>query len=150
MTFEIGYWGLFLACFLAATVVPFSSEATLSAVIVAGFDPITSLVVATVGNWLGGLTSFMLGYLGKLEWIHKYLRIPQQQLDKMQGFAKGKELWVSTLCWLPFIGDVIAVVLGLLRTNIYLTAIGMLIGKAIRYIVWAYLTIGVQELFFTS
>jgi len=141
MEFELGYWVLFFATFLAATVVPFSSEVVLSAMLMAGYDPYTSLAVATFGNWLGGMSSYGLGRLGKIEWIHRYLRIPQNKLDKAHRFVEGKVAWVSLLCWLPFVGDVIAVVLGLLRANIWVTSIGMFLGKAIRYVVWGYLTL---------
>jgi membrane protein YqaA with SNARE-associated domain len=140
MEFELGYWALFFATFLAATIVPFSSEVVLSAMLMAGYDPYTSLAVATFGNWLGGMSSYGIGRLGKIEWIHRYLRIPQNKLDKAHRFVEGKVAWVSLLCWLPFVGDVIAVVLGLLRANIWVTSIGMFLGKAIRYVVWGYLT----------
>jgi membrane protein YqaA with SNARE-associated domain len=140
MEFELGYWALFFATFLAATIVPFSSEVVLSAMLMAGYDPYTSLAVATFGNWLGGMSSYGIGRLGKIEWIHRYLRIPQNKLDKAHRFVEGKVAWVSLLCWLPFAGDVIAVVLGLLRANIWVTSIGMFLGKAIRYVVWGYLT----------
>jgi membrane protein YqaA with SNARE-associated domain len=140
MEFELGYWALFFATFLAATIVPFSSEVVLSAMLMAGYDPYTSLAVATFGNWLGGMSSFGIGRLGKIEWIHRYLRIPQNKLEKAHRFVEGKVAWVSLLCWLPFVGDVIAVVLGLLRANIWVTSIGMFLGKAIRYVVWGYLT----------
>lgn len=139
--FELGYWGLFIASFLAATVVPFSSEAILSAVIIAGFDPVICLIVATAGNWLGGLTSYYLGYLGKERWIERYLHIKQEKTDRFKLKIKGKEQWIAFFCWLPFIGDVLAVCLGLLRISPWRVSIGMLIGKALRYVVWAYFTL---------
>lgn len=147
MGFEIGYWGLFLASFLAATVVPFSSEAILSAVLVAGFNPVVALVVATLGNWLGGMTSYALGRMGKIEWIHKYLRISDVSLQKAHRMVEGRAAWISFFCWVPFIGDVIAVVLGLLRSNFWYTMVGMLIGKAVRYAIWAYFTIEMVNAF---
>jgi len=51
--FEYGLPGLFLASFLAATVVPFSSEALLSVLIATGTDVTSAILVATAGNWLG-------------------------------------------------------------------------------------------------
>ena len=54
---ELGYWGLFAASFLAATVIPLSSEIVLSVLIAKGYDLGASLAVATIGNWLGGLSS---------------------------------------------------------------------------------------------
>ena len=72
--FDYNLWGLFLASFLAATVVPFSSEALLTVLIVNGTDVTSAIVVATAGNWLGGMSSYAIGYMGKWEWIEKYLR----------------------------------------------------------------------------
>jgi membrane protein YqaA with SNARE-associated domain len=62
---EWGYLGLFISSFLGATIIPFSSEIVFSLLIINGFDIRVSLVVATVGNWLGGLSSYYLGRLGK-------------------------------------------------------------------------------------
>ena len=42
--FDYSLWGLFLASFLAATVVPFSSEALLSYLIINGTDPYTAVL----------------------------------------------------------------------------------------------------------
>lgn len=66
---NLGYFGLFLGSFVAATVVPFSSDVQLVAMLAAGGNVWFCVVVATLGNWLGGLTSYWLGWLGKWEWI---------------------------------------------------------------------------------
>ena len=121
MTYEMGYPLLFLASFLAATVVPFSSELVLSGMLVAGFDPYVSLIVATLGNWMGGLTSYWLGWLGKWQWIEKYLRISEAKLVRVQTKIKGREGWIAFFCWLPIVGDVLAVALGLIKSNFYRT-----------------------------
>lgn len=138
---ELGYLGLFIASFLAATVIPFSSEAILSGIIYAGYNPLVALIVATFGNWFGGVSSYYLGYLGKQAWIEKYLRISKHKTDSFKNKLVGKELWISFFCWLPFIGDIIAVTLGLLRVNQLRVLIGMFIGKAARYALWAYFTL---------
>ncbi len=143
---ELSYILLFFASFLAATVVPFSSEVILSAVLIAGFDPILSLTVATIGNWLGGMSSYGLGWLGKWDWIEKYLKVPQEKILNLQNRIEGHERWIAFLCWLPFVGDALAIALGFLRTNLFRTAFWMLIGKASRYAVWGYLTIKTLEL----
>lgn len=140
MMYELGYPLLFLASFLAATVVPFSSELVLSGMLVAGFDPYISLIVATIGNWMGGLTSYGLGWLGKWQWIEKYLRISTAKMAKVHAKIEGKEGWISFFCWLPIVGDALAVALGLIKSNFYRTALWMLIGKGARYALWGYLT----------
>ena len=64
---EYGYIGLFVGSFLAATIFPFSSDVLLVGMLLAGGDPYITVVVATMGNWIGGLTSYWIGWLGKLE-----------------------------------------------------------------------------------
>ena len=64
---EWGLFGLFISSFLSATVIPFSSEFVLSFMILNGFDIYLTILIATIGNWLGGLSSYLIGRLGK--WI---------------------------------------------------------------------------------
>jgi len=138
--FDYSLWGLFLASFLAATVVPFSSEALLTYLIATGTDQATAILVATAGNWLGGMSSFAIGYLGKWEWIERYLRVKRERIELWHDRLYRKGSLLAFLCWAPVIGDVIAVGLGLIRANILLTAAFMLTGKFLRYIVWGWLT----------
>lgn len=65
---NLGYVGLFAGSFIAATVVPFSSDVLLLGMLAAGGNVWLCVLVATLGNWLGGLTSYWLGWLGKWEW----------------------------------------------------------------------------------
>lgn len=137
---EWGYLGLFIASFLGATIIPFSSELVLSLLIIKGYDFNLSLLVATTGNWLGGLSSYFLGRLGKWSTLEKYFRLKKEKIVK---FKTNIDKWGSLLaffCWLPIIGDPIAVGLGFFRTNYLLVALWMFIGKLIRYIVWAFVT----------
>jgi len=138
--FDYSLWGLFLASFLAATVVPFSSEALLSFLIINGTNAYAAVLVATAGNWLGGMSSFAIGYLGKWEWIEKYLRIKRETIEKWHDRLYQRGALFAFLSWIPAVGDVFAVGLGLLRANILITAIAMLAGKFFRYVVWGWLT----------
>ena len=137
---EWGYLGLFISSFLGATIIPFSSELVFSLLIIKGYDFNLSLLVATTGNWLGGLSSYFLGRLGKWSTLEKYFRLKKEKIIK---FKTNIDKWGSLLaffCWLPIIGDPIAVGLGFFRTNYLLVALWMFIGKLIRYIVWAFVT----------
>jgi membrane protein YqaA with SNARE-associated domain len=136
---EWGYLGLFIASFLAATVIPFSSEVVFSALVFGGLDAWWCVVVATAGNWLGGLTCYYLGRLGKLEWIEKYLRIKKEKLDSFSARIHKYGDWFAFFSFLPFVGDIIAVASGYFRCNIWIAASAMLAGKFIRYLVWMYL-----------
>ena len=79
---DLGYFGLFLGSFIAATVVPFSSDVQLIAMLAVGGNVWLCVGVATLGNWLGGLTSYWLGWLGKWEWIERFLHIKHETLVK--------------------------------------------------------------------
>ncbi|MBI9068292.1 MAG: DedA family protein [Salinivirgaceae bacterium] len=137
--FNLGYLALFLASFLAATVVPFSSEAILSGMLLAKYNMVLCVGVATLGNFLGGLTSYYLGYLGREIWIEKYLKVPIEKVERIKAKIKGKEQWIAFFCWLPFVGDIIAIALGFVKMNVLNVSIGMFIGKLIRYLVVALL-----------
>lgn len=118
-----GYFGLFIASFLAATILPFSSDVVFIALLGAGLNWIPCLILASLGNWLGGMTNYYLGKLGKLEWIEKYLKIKPEKIYKMQHWIEGKG------------GEVMAVALGYMRADKTKVAIYMLIGKTARYAV---------------
>ena len=58
---NLGYPGLFIGTFLSGTVLPMSSDVLLVGMLAAGADPVACLLLATVGNWLGAMTSYWLG-----------------------------------------------------------------------------------------
>ena len=102
---EYGYVGVFIASFLAATVLPFSSEVVLTGVLLAGAAYWPCMIAATLGNFLGGMSCYWLGMLGKVEWIEKYLRIKKSSLDKTQKFLQGKGALMAFFVFLPAGGD---------------------------------------------
>lgn len=139
--YELGYCGLFLVCFLAATVLPLSSEALFLGFLLLGFNPLTSWLVASTGNWLGGLSCYAIGYFLPLERIPSSI-CAQDKLSKWINRLGRTSYYWAALCWLPIVGDVIAVALGAIRSSLVLTAIIMLIAKAIRYAVIGRMVIG--------
>ena len=137
---EWGLIGLFISSFLAATILPLSSEIVLSILIANNYDLTTCLILATIGNWLGGMSSYGLGWLAKWRFIEKYFRI---KIETIKNFKDKIDKWGSVIaffCWLPIIGDPLAVGLGFFKTNVVLVSIWMFIGKMIRYIAWAGIT----------
>ncbi|MEG1643112.1 MAG: DedA family protein [Bacteroidales bacterium] len=130
---EWGYIGLFTAALLAGSILPFCSEAVLAILLAAGYNIPLSLTVATAGNFIGGMTCYYIGRLGKLDWIEKYLRIKPEKLAKAELFLqKGPGGLTAFLSFLPA-GETIVVGLGYMRANIWITGISMLAGKFLRY-----------------
>lgn len=135
---EYGYIGLFLASFLAATVLPLGSEVVFAALIAAGMDAWGCVAVASVGNWLGGMTNYYLGKLGKIEWIEKYLKVKEEKILQIQRWLDGKGASMAFFSFLPVVGDVIGIALGYMRANVYIVSITMFIGKFLRYVLIVY------------
>jgi membrane protein YqaA with SNARE-associated domain len=133
---DLGYAGLFIGSFAAATILPFSSELLLLALLSSGYGLVPCLLIATAGNWLGGLTGYGLGYLGRIEWIEKWFRISHQKLLGFRQRAEKYGSWLAFFSWLPFIGDPLTIALGLFRVDLVKVCLFMLIGKLFRYSVW--------------
>ena len=131
---EWGLPGLFISALLAGSIVPFSSELVLVALIKLGLPPIACLLSATLGNTAGGMTCYYMGRLGKIAWIEKYFKAKKEKVDKMVNFLQGKGAMMAFFAFLPAIGEVIAIALGFMRSNIWLTTTSMFVGKLIRYI----------------
>ena len=144
---EWGCWGIFIAAFLAGSVVPFSSELVLVTLLKMGVDPFWGIFAATVGNTLGTFTCYCLGYLGKQEWIEKYMRVKPERIERVKRFLSGKGAMMAFFTFLPTFGELIAIALGYMRANLWLTITSMFIGKLVRYIVVIYLANEVIDFF---
>ncbi|MBI3043291.1 MAG: DedA family protein [Betaproteobacteria bacterium] len=124
MTEGASLWVLFSSSFLAATLLPGGSEAVLFGVLKLHPQQIwPALGVATLGNTLGGMSSYLVGRL-----------VPQKKdlpgLPAMQRYGSPALL----LSWIPIIGDPLCVAAGWLRLNPWLALLFIAIGKFARYV----------------
>lgn len=135
---EYGYWGLFFAAFLSGTIIPLSSEAVLIGLLMAGIDPMQALLIATTGNWIGGMTTFWIGQKGDLNWIEKYFRVKHEKLLEWEHQVERYGAYFAILGWIPIFGNVIVLALGFFHARQGPTAWWLLVGKAARYavIIW--------------
>ena len=127
MTDTSSLYALFISSFLAATLLPGGSEAALFAVLKAYPDTLLiALTIATIGNTLGGMVSFGMGWL-----------LPQTQqlkhVEKLRRYGTPALL----LAWVPLIGDALCLAAGWLRLNWWQSALFMALGKFARYAVIA-------------
>lgn len=114
---------LFLSSFLGATVLPGGSEAVLFALLKLHPGLLWSaLAIASIGNTLGALTSYLLGRF-----------LPQDRDHRAAAWLRRHGSPVLLLAWAPLIGDALCVAAGWLRINPWQAALFMLIGKAARY-----------------
>ncbi|MEQ8192969.1 MAG: YqaA family protein [Rhodospirillales bacterium] len=130
------YLGLFLSAFLAATLLPFSSEAVLAALYAVNqHDGWALWTVASIGNTLGGFLNWALGRFC-LRWQDKrWFPFKPGRLHRAQAWFARYGIWSLLLAWLPLIGDPLTFIAGLMRVRpgIFLLLVG--IGKGARYAV---------------
>ena len=132
----ISLWALFSSAFLSATLLPGSSELLLAYLVANSSISLSLLLIAaTVGNTLGGFTTYWLGRF--LAW-----RFPNKTLRKEHHSAVVRiQRWGSLmllLSWVPVIGDPLCVAAGYIKLNPLLTVVLLAVGKTARYmfVIW--------------
>ncbi len=136
---ELGYIGLFVTAFLAATILPLSSEIALSALLLSGLSPVTLVIVATMGNVLGSLTNYALGYWAGLLAVKKWLRMSENDFARAEERFIKYGLFALCFAWVPIIGDPITVMAGVLRIRLRWFLILVAAGKLLRYVAITYI-----------
>ena len=122
-TSDLSLWGLFISSLLSATLLPGGSELVLVGVLKLHpelFWP--ALAVGTLGNTLGGMITFGMGYLLPQTRQLKYI-------EKMRHYGTPALL----LAWTPILGDALCLTAGWLKLNLWYAALFMAAGKFIRY-----------------
>lgn len=120
---------LFAAAFVSATVLPANSEIVLVAVLRAHPERMAlAIAVATLGNTLGGLTTYGLGRL-----------VPRRALPDARALAWVRRYGAAALLlsWLPLVGDALCAAAGWLRVPAWAATLAMAAGKLARYVVVA-------------
>ena len=138
------YLSLFISAFLAATILPAQSEAVLAYQISGVPDEIVMLIaVATFGNVLGALVNWGLGIFVTRYRDRPWFPVGREKLEKAEGRYRKFGRYSLLLSWVPFIGDPITVVAGVLREPLWSFLVLVTIAKSARYIVIAMLVFSV-------
>ncbi|NOQ32336.1 MAG: DedA family protein [Helicobacteraceae bacterium] len=127
---NLGELSLFISAFLAATILPFSSEASLIIAITAGMTPFKALIIASFGNVLAIILNYFIGY--KLSnYAHKQLN---SKIGKKAFYLSEKYGYYSLLfSWLPIIGDPITLIAGLSKLKFWYFFIVVATLRVARY-----------------
>lgn len=132
---DFGYAGLFIASFLAATILPLSSEVVLGYLLANGYSPALAVSVATVGNVLGSLLNYAIGAWGSIFLIRKVLRISEEDFSSAKERLNKYGVFSLFFAWVPVIGDPLTFAAGVLKINIFIFLTLVTAGKLMRYIV---------------
>lgn len=126
---------LFASSFLSATLLPGNSEVVLVAMLLSGVSqPWLLVVIATMGNSLGGLTNVILGRFFPL-------REKSRWQEKAVGWLKHYGAATLLLSWMPVIGDLLCLLAGWMRISWGPVLFFLCLGKALRYVLVAWATL---------
>ena len=128
------YGAMFLSAFLAATVLPVSSEAVLAGMIVSGRgDPWLLLTVATIGNTLGSVVNWVLGRGVETLRNGRWFPITADRYEQACRTFRRFGQWTLLFAWLPVVGDALTLAAGAARVNLGVFVALVATGKAARY-----------------
>ena len=134
------YLSLFSISFLAATILPFSSELTLAGLITtSNYNNLLLLIVASFGNVLGSVVNWILGFYSRNFTTKKWFPFKDKQIENSSKWFSKFGKWSLLFAWVPIIGDPLTLAAGLLRVKFLEFLILVMIGKISRYLVIFYL-----------
>ena len=134
------YLSLFTISFLAATILPFSSELTLAGLIVtSNYDNLLLLIVASFGNVLGSVVNWALGSDSRNLTTKKWFPFKETQIERSSKWFRKFGKWSLLFAWVPVLGDPLTLVAGILRVKFIDFIILVAIGKVSRYLIVFYL-----------
>ncbi|MER9102582.1 DedA family protein [Mesorhizobium sp. M0848] len=128
------YGALFVSAFLAATILPASSEVVLAGLIVSGRgDPALLLAVATIGNTLGSVVNWILGRGVDSLRIRRWFPVTPDRYEQASRTFRRFGKWTLLFAWLPVVGDAFTIAAGAARVNLGVFVVLVTLGKAARY-----------------
>ena len=134
------YLSLFGISFLAATILPFSSELSLAGLIsTSNFNNSLLLIVASLGNILGSVVNWLMGFYSRSFTSKKWFPFNEMQITRSSKWFEKFGKWSLLFAWVPILGDPLTLVAGLLRVRFLDFIILVAIGKVSRYLIIFYL-----------
>ena len=134
------YLSLFGISFLAATILPFSSELTLAGLIsTSNYDNLSLLIFASFGNVLGSVFNWSLGFYSRNLTTKKWFPFKETQIERSSKWFSKFGKWSLLFACMPIVGDPLTFVAGLLRVRFFDFIILVAIGKVSRYLIIFYL-----------
>ena len=134
------FLSLFIISFLAATILPFSSELTLAGLMAtSSYDNLLLLAVASLGNILGSVVNWILGFYSRNLAKKKWFPFKDKQIKNSSKWFSKFGKWSLLFAWVPIIGDPLTLAAGLLRVKFIEFLILVTIGKVSRYLIIFYL-----------
>ena len=140
MLILFSYFQLLIISFLAATILPFSSEVVMTTMYLSNsFETYLLLIFGSIGNILGSITNWYLGKKITIFQDRKWFPVSPNQLSRSQIYFQKYGIWSLLLAWVPIIGDPLTLLSGVLKVRFGIFFLLVSISKISRYVFILYL-----------
>ncbi len=129
---EFGYIGMFIIAFLSSSIIPLANEVFLAAMPALGYNIWLSFLAATVGNYLGAVLNYYMGYKGGQFVLSRYFKVSPENMQKTKALYERWGAPILIFSWVPFVGDPLTVVAGFFQLNLVIFSVWVALGKALR------------------
>lgn len=131
----VGLPAVFVVSLVSATLIPVGSEPALFGYIKLNPDMFwVAIMVATLGNTIGGVIDWLMGYGAK----SGYEKLVSNHEATLLGWFRRLGPRALLLSWLPVVGDPLCAVAGWLKLPFWPCVFYMAVGKFLRYVTLTY------------
>jgi membrane protein YqaA with SNARE-associated domain len=142
MTDIMAYLTLFAIAFGAATILPLQSEAMLAGLLLADYEPVLLVIVASTGNVLGSVVNWVIGRQIERFRHRRWFPANDAQLERARQWYRRYGKWSLLLSWVPIVGDPLTVIAGVMREPLTIFLLLVTIAKVGRYVALAAVVLG--------
>ena len=131
----IGYLSLFTISFLAATILPLSSELMFASMLsIESYNQTLLITLSSLGNILGSVFNWVLGYYFIKQQNKKWFPFNKKQISNSSLWFEKYGKWSLLFAWVPIIGDPLTFVAGTMKIKFFIFLILVGVGKISRYL----------------
>ncbi|NOQ56060.1 MAG: DedA family protein [Nanohaloarchaea archaeon] len=131
------YVSMFVTAFLASTIVPLGSEPLFIYLAHQGYSLIFLVLIASIGNFLGSLVNYYIGFLGQKTILSRYIKIDNRQFSRSKVLFRKYGNPILFFSWVPIMGDALTIFAGIVGSDLKKFYIYVFTGKLVRYIILA-------------
>jgi len=135
------YASLFVASFLAATVLPLTSDAVIIYMASNGYNIFMIALTATAGSYLGSCVTYLIGYYSREKILKDQMKVKEKKFAKYHKIFEKYGAPILLFSWVPIAGDIFVAIAGVLKIDFKIFSAYAIAGKILRFLAMAYLAL---------